>query len=178
MTQLFDYGTLYDITVETKRNMLSQKVLILFRTVNMDLSEVALAQACNTIRITLSWQRTHHLHCIIIPSGDTRGITGTSSTPVRGQRDGAFGGVTYITITCWVWWAFSGPCYGRHSALTCISLGIGIVGCESLLYPPATIRRMKADRYTHDCRIHWHVDVITLPSHGLASLIDILLRMD
>ncbi|KAI3795401.1 hypothetical protein L1987_38053 [Smallanthus sonchifolius] len=44
MTQLFDYGILYDITVETKRNMLSQKVLILFRTVNMDLSEVALAQ--------------------------------------------------------------------------------------------------------------------------------------
>ncbi|KAI3798126.1 hypothetical protein L1987_33395 [Smallanthus sonchifolius] len=40
MMQLFDYGTLYGITVETKRNMLSQKVLILFRTVNMDLSEI------------------------------------------------------------------------------------------------------------------------------------------
>ncbi|KAI3794929.1 hypothetical protein L1987_37570 [Smallanthus sonchifolius] len=66
-----------------------------------------------------------------IPSGDTRG-TRISSTPVRGQRDRAFGGVTYITITRWVWWAFSGPCYGRHSALTHITLGIGIVGGESL----------------------------------------------
>ncbi|KAI3776338.1 hypothetical protein L1987_46114 [Smallanthus sonchifolius] len=147
MKQLFDYGTLYDITVETKRNMLSQKVLILFRTVNMDLSEVALAQACNTIHMTLSWQGTQHLHCIIIPSGDTRGITRISSTPIRGQRDEAFRGVTYITITCGVWWAFSGPCYRRHSALTHISSGIGIVGGEKSGVVVGIISFVKAQKH-------------------------------
>ncbi|KAI3815783.1 hypothetical protein L1987_15465 [Smallanthus sonchifolius] len=65
MTQLFDYGTLYDITVETKRNMLSQKVLILFRTVNMDLSEVALAQ-CRHVTPSVSPSVVKgHIICIV-----------------------------------------------------------------------------------------------------------------
>ncbi|KAI3821576.1 hypothetical protein L1987_09144 [Smallanthus sonchifolius] len=54
MTQLFDYGTLNDITVETKRNMLSQKVLILFRTVNMDLSEVVFSSTTGYVTPSVS----------------------------------------------------------------------------------------------------------------------------